>query len=838
MSTPGGRYDFDDGGSYCGGWEAGKAHGHGVCTGPKGQGEYSGAWANGFEASGVYLWPSGNSFEGLWQQGRRHGLGVEKKDKWTYQGEWAQGFKGRYGVRLSNATGAKYEGTWANGLQDGYGCETYADGGTYHGQWQRGTRHGYGVRQSVPYGVAAHHQATKGIHSSQQSLQHSDEEEEDKVVLARDKKLNETRGGFILTSKSDASASQQLTEQRGSSSSRLVALFEKPARSMKRSLKAAGAKLRKQRSANDVSSGDNSSLRSGKLSSSMRSTRSFASQKSTTSSIASTSASKASLDDDRSFYSQDDITDASVTERYSGEWNGDKRCGFGVSERSDGLRYEGEWYNNRKHGYGTTTRKDGSREDGKYKNNVLVSSTSAAKARLLIMQRNKLTERVTASVEAARRAAQLALQKAEVAVSRMANARSKAELAVAAGEKAQQDSVRARSIASQLDPKFHQPGVAILKKKQQDGSQTAGTPDAPRARAAAGIGGLSSRTALQQSNGAPDGRLNGMPSGSGASSPEAMMSKPVLLSGRSPLPSSPEASRDFWHDQPSAQTAATVGKLNVAVNQAMLVDHFDHYETLARIPASSGNGGTAAVAAEHQQRPKQTASSLPDRPGSSRGAAENGDDNIITATAVPALQSLLVPASDPGSVPGSRLPRSQSGGGVTFALGGLPAAQVPKYTDRLMHKVVGRPGSSPAPPPSLAHRSKDDALLLSSRAAAVRSNSPLKANGAEPASGALASGKVNVGMATLSSSRKQRGSLPDVSIIRDMSALSKEEVQKLSAERREEIRKLLDEHERRRQGDISILLGDVKKWLDQRKLIMLVLAINIGVISFLLKWWL
>ncbi|VDK77287.1 unnamed protein product, partial [Gongylonema pulchrum] len=40
----GGRFDFDDGGTYCGGWEEGKAHGHGVCTGPQGKGEYTGAW--------------------------------------------------------------------------------------------------------------------------------------------------------------------------------------------------------------------------------------------------------------------------------------------------------------------------------------------------------------------------------------------------------------------------------------------------------------------------------------------------------------------------------------------------------------------------------------------------------------------------------------------------------------------------------------------------------------------------------------------------------------------------------------------------------------------------
>lgn len=47
--------------------------------------------------------------------------------------------------------------------------------------------------------------------------------------------------------------------------------------------------------------------------------------------------------------------DASVTETYMGEWKNDKRAGFGVSERSDGLKYEGEWFNNKKYGYGVTT---------------------------------------------------------------------------------------------------------------------------------------------------------------------------------------------------------------------------------------------------------------------------------------------------------------------------------------------------------------------------------------------------------------------------------------------------------------------------------------------------
>lgn len=95
-SPSGGRFDFDDGGTYCGGWQDGKAHGHGVCTGPKNVGEYSGSWNFGFEMSGVYKWKNGAVYEGRWQNGKRHGVGVEYNGKWIYRGEWSQGFKGEF----------------------------------------------------------------------------------------------------------------------------------------------------------------------------------------------------------------------------------------------------------------------------------------------------------------------------------------------------------------------------------------------------------------------------------------------------------------------------------------------------------------------------------------------------------------------------------------------------------------------------------------------------------------------------------------------------------------------------------------------------------------------
>jgi len=64
-----------------------------------------------------------------------------------------------------------------------------------------------------------------------------------------------------------------------------------------------------------------------------------------------------------SFVSQPDLPQdvygLEIVERYLGEWKGDRRSGYGVAERSDGLRYEGEWACNRKHGYGVTTLRDG-----------------------------------------------------------------------------------------------------------------------------------------------------------------------------------------------------------------------------------------------------------------------------------------------------------------------------------------------------------------------------------------------------------------------------------------------------------------------------------------------
>lgn len=426
----GGRFDFDDGGTYCGGWEDGKAHGHGVCTGPKGQGEYSGSWNNGFEVVGVYTWPSGNVYQGYWAQGKRHGFGVESKGKWIYRGEWTHGFKGRYGVRQSLHTPARYDGTWSNGLQDGYGVETYGDGGTYQGQWTGGMRHGYGVRQSVPYGMAT--VIRSPLRTSLASLR---SEQSNGTVLHANLDLSDslagTRGGFVLNFHSEGEGEKK------------KGLFRRG------SLFGSLRNLRKSDSRSSISS-KRSSARSDAASSISRISSSDAN-------------STISFGDGVDEYMPlEDNVDATTTESYMGEWKNDKRNGFGVSERTNGMKYEGEWMNNKRHGYGCTMFPDGTKEEGKYKNNVLARGI---KKQLIPLKNTKTKQKVDRAVEGAIRAAAIAKTKVEIATSRTAHARTKGDAADQAGQSASQDSDIARAVARELSPNFHQPGPDYIKQR-------------------------------------------------------------------------------------------------------------------------------------------------------------------------------------------------------------------------------------------------------------------------------------------------------------------------------------------------------------------------------------
>lgn len=444
----GGRFEFDDGGAYCGGWEGGKAHGHGICTGPKGQGEFSGSWNYGFEVVGVYTWPSGNTYEGYWSQGKRHGLGAETKGHWIYKGEWTHGFKGRYGIRISIGSGAKYEGTWNNGLQDGYGTETYADGGTFQGQFTGGMRHGYGVRQSVPYGMAAVVRSPlrtsltslRSEHSNGTVLQQdipiitTTNASGEETPVATPTHLGPSRGGFALTLQVDPDAVKP--KKRG--------LFRRGSLL---------GKLKKSDSSTSLSS--------------QKSKISFLRTESALSSNASDTNSTISIGDESLAGAEDyppveaDI-DATTTEVYMGEWKNDKRSGYGISERSSGLKYEGEWLNNQRHGYGCTTFAEGGKEEGKYMNNLLVK---AMKKRVIQLKGTKIKQKVERAVEGAQRAAAIGKQKAEIAASRTTHSKAKSDAADQAAHASNSESSISRLVAKELSPSFYQPGPEYLKKR-------------------------------------------------------------------------------------------------------------------------------------------------------------------------------------------------------------------------------------------------------------------------------------------------------------------------------------------------------------------------------------
>ncbi|OQV23513.1 Junctophilin-3 [Hypsibius exemplaris] len=439
QQLPGGRFDFDDGGMYCGGWEEGKATGHGKKTHlyrTAEQGEYAGSWHLGFELSGCYTWPSGNTYSGGWQNGKRHGLGVETRGRWIYRGEWNQGLKGRYGTRCSLTSGARYEGTFSNGLQDGYGTETYADGGLFQGQWQRGLRHGYGVRSSAPF-AAASVQRKKSLHSQpsvgvEPEATIAEEEQEDPAA-ERDHKIDQNRGGFVLKAHSEEPT---VEKKRKTMAERKDAVKSTILR---------GLRLKKQYSTGDIDQKSGNHMASGSSMRSARSNSSFGSSGAESGGMAS-----AASETNISFISQEEILEPNVTENYTGEWKNDKRSGYGVAERSDGLKYEGEWHNNRKYGYGVTSFRDGTREEGKYKNNILVSSQK--KKATFLVRASRIREKIDQAVQAAQRASQIALQKADISMNRTATARGKAEQAEIASMNAKEDAEIAKAYASQFAP--------------------------------------------------------------------------------------------------------------------------------------------------------------------------------------------------------------------------------------------------------------------------------------------------------------------------------------------------------------------------------------------------
>ncbi|CAG9863339.1 unnamed protein product [Phyllotreta striolata] len=845
----GGRFDFDDGGTYCGGWEEGKAHGHGVCTGPKGQGAYSGSWHYGFEVSGVYTWPSGSCFEGQWQNGKRHGLGVETRGRWIYRGEWTQGFKGRYGVRQSNTSTAKYEGTWANGLQDGYGSETYADDGTYQGQWMRGMRHGYGIRKSAPFGKASKYRANKTLRASLTSLRSNEGPQggpNTELTDKRDRRVDDSRGGFVLKM-----SSAEPTARRRSLGSGNVkkGLFT-------------GLKLKKQRSTGDLEK------RGG--SGSIRSTGSSASWVSTDSAQSAMTNASIPSDSNASFVIEDETMDPSVVETYMGEWKNDKRSGYGISERSDGLKYEGEWYNNKKYGYGVTTFSNGEKEEGKYKNNVLITSQ---KKKLFLMRSAKFRERIDAAVNAAQRASKIALQKSDIAINRTATARGKAEQADIAAAHAKEDSDIAENVAKQYAPDFKQPGLERLKARQNkfremqlqqqqqqkqslDADQNANvnsvnakSPNQMPNQVPNAKSGWANANQISQNNPYPSSQYNDVSSkpnnpyknpaagfndvSSGGHNPDNVTQdigfkttnpdigfkmpnsdigfKPSMSPRNSiPIDDSMQASALRRMSRRVSGDRPYLGN----IGQQSSIDHFDHYK---RPPSRDSSVDRYSRATGRLSNAMGSRQPSVDRTSGNHRTGETPDRTLrapsITRGSTPAPANPGNPAQKNGSVmTGSAAKMSANTANSTSA--------VPPFEDIIMRKRGL--GQDIVPSPNQPKRT--ESLFIPGQQAGQ--------------AGAGGGGKINSPQNLVTQTSLQRKkSLPDFQDLpRKTGPMSREEVSYLGSARREEIRRQQDEHERLRANPLLYLVSpQVKDWFSRQQLVLVVLFINISLAIMFFK---
>ncbi|XP_059138498.1 LOW QUALITY PROTEIN: junctophilin-3-like [Physella acuta] len=674
---------------------------------------------------------------------------------------------------------------------------------TYQGQWYRGTRHGYGVRQSVPYGLASHYRP-KAMRASLTSLR--SENEDELVVKSRDKKLDESRGGFVLKAKSDETPP-----------TRRRSIFDKQGRTSLRKTLMSGLKLKKQKSTGDIN--DSPKRQTG----SVRSTISNISHVSADSSQSGVTTASVYTDSNLSFVSQDDITDVNVTETYMGEWKNDKRSGFGISERSDGLKYEGEWYNNRKYGYGVTTFKDGAREEGKYKNNVLISS--GKKNKLFLIRTSKLRERVDNAVLSAQRAGQIALQKADIAITRMANARAKAEAADLAADRAQNDSDIARLKAKEYAPEFHQPGTDVMKKHLENNemeydfshvtgmanhqpyrSKSLNTPHGQSNYEGQDPSGLSALAALHGDAGGhrtPNDyshhqQLLIMPGGPGGPG-----GNDLQVSQHSRSPSLKVRRYSFLAGSRRGRGFSEI------FNSTILNDHFDQYTaadsgiggdslgTLNTTTTSNNRNNNPHSHSNHNPRMRQPSTN----PSPDSGVSDTMDEELSKTKSLQRRRTMPCIVNDTNAIKN-----------VDLAVG--------------KQKMIER---------ETAHSSEN--LTSQNPETFIIENGIRKRIQAEVHSNSSKTPMplpkeykfVDTPKLTgLPAGADIRGSLPDLKNVTAVKPMSRREAYQLGNARREEIRRLQELAERRRQGDMSVILGDVRDWCQERQLLVLVIALNLS----------
>ncbi|XP_033626425.1 junctophilin-1-like isoform X1 [Asterias rubens] len=308
--------------------------------------------------------------------------------------------------------------------------------GIYQGQWVGGMRHGCGIRNSVPYGMASI--VRPALRTSLTSLR---SEHENGSIASVPDNFGQ-RGGFVLDISDDGTTD---TESRGGTFKRTDAAR------VSKALIGLRTKRKKDKNGSSSHHKDSSDSTQGSVASFRPRLNHQDSLKSNESEsrMSSSSLQSSVMDSDFSHPSHlhDEEATGDITEVFLGEWKQDKRSGVGISQRSDAFQYAGEWHQNKRHGYGCLTYPDGHKEEGKWKNNILVAS---GKKKLFVIGSKRISDRVERAVEAANQAANIARQKADLAISRASYAREKSEMAEEAASESRDEGSKARQRSKEL----------------------------------------------------------------------------------------------------------------------------------------------------------------------------------------------------------------------------------------------------------------------------------------------------------------------------------------------------------------------------------------------------
>ena len=116
-----GKYTFESGACYDGGYKDGLRHGSGVMTYPDGS-KFDGAWFDGQKSgAGTFKYANGDTYQGMWDEDKKHGEGTMffTDSMSQFIGMWEEGefVKGRWVLR----DGVCYEGTFVDNKPSGKG---------------------------------------------------------------------------------------------------------------------------------------------------------------------------------------------------------------------------------------------------------------------------------------------------------------------------------------------------------------------------------------------------------------------------------------------------------------------------------------------------------------------------------------------------------------------------------------------------------------------------------------------------------------------------------------------------------------------------------------------